>query len=264
MDTKSHLQMIIDSLNEHCDLIMLSTHKEPSGSILLKARFVEDKNGGHCGGLGEATHKETLYLKRKTSTQIKRDLKRAKDHNEQPRSYELRSHSSKSESVENPRSEGETPEKQSMTSISEVTSPVERFGSVDVCMASPYLAGVQDEVTPEPPMRENDQASEKCDSIVTSEAEEISKDLLAVDPLGPLDQLDSSNTDSNIQAPHDTNVSDSHSTPVHDHAKGQLSVHDFMSDAYFEKFERCVQQALRNRSPIRNEQSSAPDPNDDT
>ena len=50
MDTKSHLQMIVDKLNEQCDLLMFSMHREPSGSFLLKARYQEDHDDGLCTG----------------------------------------------------------------------------------------------------------------------------------------------------------------------------------------------------------------------
>ena len=185
MDTKSHLQMIVDKLNEQCDLLMFSMHREPSGSLLLKARYQEDHDGGLC--TGGVTQNESIYLKRKNTKQINRDLNRAKQNHAQSSSsrlYDLRSKMSQQAEVEKPRCEQVSPEEKLFATHHEVTSPIETVGSgsIDYTAESPDLQlGCSPEL---PPMREPDHASaEKSDLRRCQSDEIVSSDLVTVSSL---------------------------------------------------------------------------------
>ena len=161
---------------------MFSMHQEPSGSILIKARYKEGQNGGLCDG--GVTQNGSLYLKKKNIKQINRELDRAKKNHAQSspnHPYDLRSTIYDPTDIETPRYEPVPPMDFSVISP-KVTSPVEKVVSTDVT-DSPELHA-QLLCSPEtPPMREFDQALDDSVAVMISEPEEMISGLKTIDPL---------------------------------------------------------------------------------
>ena len=181
------------------------------------------------------------------------------------RSYDLRSNTPKTAEIENPRYEQVSPEDKSIASPHEVASPVETVGSMAAFVAdSPDL---QLGCSPDPPMRESDQASENSE-LISSEPEEIISDLHAVSSHISFDHEVECNDAQHIQDSGLT-VNKSDLSKVDNNV---IYTADSFTDAYWEKMEMALSLGIRqglqssaktvcNDPDLSNEQSLTKEPN---
>ena len=267
MDTKSHLKMIMDSLNEQCDLLMVSMHREPSGSILIKARYKEAQNGGLCGSGATQNDSlyDSLYLKRKNTKQITRDLNRAKQnhtHSSLSRNYGLRSKMSMPAEIEKPRLEEVSPEENLSASPHEVTSPAETVVSPDPFEAnSPaFQLGCSPDLPQmrEPANQAPDQACEESASIMSSEAEEAAEIISDLDPDTP--PVEASQNDMLLDPEAHQKCSNDVTVVREPESISATYSADSFSDDFWEKARLAMRAGLRGAEERSNKHSSTKEP----
>ena len=87
MDNSSRIRMLINDLMDNGELRMCSVIREKSGSLLLKVRFDELKDGD----VGEVSLNTNMHFRKKSQNQFDRDINRADKRNSGSKQFHISS-----------------------------------------------------------------------------------------------------------------------------------------------------------------------------